>query len=979
LTLLLHCGTLASPESAVAGSRPAMQETYDPRAVETAAQKFWSDTHAFEVTEDASRPKYYCLSMLPYPSGALHMGHVRNYTIGDVISRFQRMQGSNVLQPMGWDAFGLPAENAAIKRKIPPAQWTRQNIAHMRGQLRAMGFAIDWSREFATCDPDYYVHEQRMFVRLFKQGLVYRKNSVVNWDPVDQTVLANEQVVDGRGWRSGAVVEKREIPQWFLKITAYAQELLDGLDRLPGWPDAVKVMQRNWLGRSEGLELRFDVEGGGTLEVFTTRPDTLMGVTYLAVAAEHPLALEAARNNPALQAFIDECKHGGVSEAELETKEKRGVDTGLFALHPVTGERVPIWIANFVLMNYGTGALMAVPAHDQRDWEFATRYDLPIKMVIVSDPVRDAIRELGRDAADNTSAMSAALGQSAPIDVVEPVAAKDVLTDFENRIITEGPFTEHGTLVNSGEYDGMGYRRAFDALARRFERESRGKRQVNWRLRDWGISRQRYWGCPIPVIYCAKCGAVPVPEDQLPVKLPEDVAFSGVQSPLKSDPEWRKCTCPQCGGPAERETDTFDTFMESSWYYARYTSPGAATQLDARADYWLPVDQYIGGIEHAILHLLYFRFYHKLLRDAGLVHSDEPATNLLCQGMVVAETYYRDGADGSRTWINPADVDVQRDERGRVTGATLKADGQPVSIGASEKMSKSKNNGVDPQLMIDRYGADTVRLFSMFAAPPDQSLEWNEAGVEGMARFLRRFWRDVVAHAAQPDHPPMIATAAGRTDRLPPLAGEVAHSADGGKPRGDRLPPLAEEVARRSDGGNAGDEIDPATLNPAQKAMRRQLHETIAKVSDDIGRRRNFNTAIASLMELLNAVEKFTDMSDAGRALRHEVLETMVLLLNPFTPHASHALWQVLGHKETLVEDVPWPKADPAALVRDSVTLAVQVNGKLRGTLDATPDASRETLEAAARALPGVVAALAGKTVRKVIVVPGKIVNIVAG
>ncbi len=928
-----------------------MQEAYEPRAVEAAAQKFWSATHAFEVHEDADRQKYYCLSMLPYPSGALHMGHVRNYTIGDVISRFQRMNGRNVLQPMGWDAFGLPAENAAIKRGVPPAKWTRQNIAHMREQLRAMGFAIDWSREFATCDPDYYVHEQRMFVRLFQQGLVYRKDSIVNWDPVDQTVLANEQVVDGRGWRSGALVEKREIPQWFLKITAYAQQLLDGLDQLPGWPDAVKIMQRNWLGRSEGLRLRFDVEGGGALEVFTTRPDTLMGVTYLAVAPEHPLALEAAKHNPALETFIAECRHGGVSEAELETREKRGVDTGLLALHPITGERIPIWIANFVLLGYGTGALMAVPGHDQRDWEFATRYDLPIKMVIVSDPVRDAIRELGRDAAENTDAMSAALGQSQAIDVAEPRPVAELLAEFENRIITEGPFVAHGTLVNSGDYDGMDYQHAFDALAKRFEREGRGQRQVNWRLRDWGVSRQRYWGCPIPIIYCPACGAVPVPEDQLPVILPEDVAFSGVQSPLKSDPEWRRCTCPKCGGAAERETDTFDTFMESSWYYARYTSPGAPTQLDARADYWLPVDQYIGGIEHAILHLLYFRFYHKLLRDAGLVHSDEPATNLLCQGMVIAETYYRIDARGDTTWFNPADVDVRRDPKGRVVGATLKADGQPVSIGATEKMSKSKNNGVDPQLMIDKYGADTVRLFSMFAAPPDQSLEWNEAGVEGMARFLRRFWREVVTHAAQPDHPQMS---------LSPLAGTAA--VPGPELRG----------ARRADGG-----VDPATLNAAQQAFRRQLHETIAKVTDDIGRRRNFNTAIAALMELLNAVAKFTDASDAGRALRHEALEAMVLLLNPFTPHACHALWQVLGHAATLLEDVPWPRVDAAALARASITLAVQVNGKLRGTLDAAPDATRDELEAAARALPAVTNAIAGKAVRKIVVVPGKIVSFV--
>ncbi len=916
-----------------------MQETHDPSAynpsaVEAAAQKFWADTRAFEVKEDASREKYYCLSMLPYPSGALHMGHVRNYTIGDVISRYQRMQGRNVLQPMAWDAFGLPAENAAIQRGIPPAKWTRENIAHMRGQLKAMGFAIDWSREFATCDADYYVHEQRMFVRLFRQGLVYRKNSVVNWDPVDQTVLANEQVVDGRGWRSGAPVEKREIPQWFLKITNYADELLGDLEALSGWPDAVKIMQRNWLGRSEGLEIRFDVEGGGALEVFTTRPDTLMGVTYLAVAAEHPLAQEAVRNNPALQPFIDECRHGGVSEAEIETREKRGVETGLYALHPVTGERVPIWIANFVLMNYGTGALMAVPGHDQRDWEFATKYDLPIKMVIVSDGVRDAIRELGRDAAENTDPMSAALGQSKAIDVAEPLPVGDLLEEFENRIITEGPFLEHGTLVDSAEYDGMDFRQAFDALAERFEREGRGRRQVNWRLRDWGVSRQRYWGCPIPIIHCPKCGPLPVPEDQLPVVLPEDVEFSGVQSPLKSDPEWRKTTCPQCGGAAERETDTFDTFMESSWYYARYCSPGAATQVDGRADYWLPVDQYIGGIEHAILHLLYFRFYHKLLRDAGLVHSDEPATNLLCQGMVVAETFYRDSGletrdpeELQREWVNPADVDVQRDDRGRVVGATLKADGQPVQVGAIEKMSKSRNNGVDPRVMIDKYGADTVRLFSMFASPPDQSLEWNEAGVEGMSRFLRRFWREVVTHASQADHP----------------------------------------------------QVEPAALNAAQKALRRQVHETIAKVGDDIGRRRNFNTAIAALMELLNALSKFEDMSDAGRALRHEALEAMVLLLNPFTPHASHALWQVLGHSETLIEDVRWPEVDAAALVRDTMTLAVQVNGKLRGTIDVAVDAPREEVEAQAQSLPGVIAALADKEVRRVIVVPGKIVNIVVG
>ncbi|HSE12594.1 MAG TPA: leucine--tRNA ligase, partial [Rudaea sp.] len=605
-----------------------MQETYDFAAVESAAQKFWNETRAFEVKEDPSKPKFFCLSMLPYPSGALHMGHVRNYTIGDVISRYQRMNGRNVLQPMAWDAFGLPAENAAIKNNTAPAKWTYANIEHMRAQLKTMGYAIDWSREFATCRPDYYVHEQRMFVRLFKKGLAYRKQSVVNWDPVDQTVLANEQVIDGRGWRTGALVEKREIPQWFLKITAYAQELLDGLDKLPGWPDSVKTMQRNWIGRSEGIEIQFAVDGEAEpLTVFTTRPDTLMGVTFLTIAAEHPLALRAGRENPQIQKFINECRHGGTAEADIETQEKKGVETGFHAIHPVSGEKLPVWIANFVLMGYGTGAVMAVPGHDERDWEFATKYDLLIRMVIVSDAVRDAIAELGREAEGNQDPMSAALGESKPLDVVEAPGALAVVQEFERRIIEEGAYTEYGWLVNSGEYDGLDYRGAFDALARKFEHEGRGARRVNFRLRDWGVSRQRYWGCPIPIVYCAKCGAVPVPEEQLPVLLPENVKFMGVQSPIKADPEWRKTTCPQCGAPAERETDTFDTFMESSWYYARYTSPGAADMIDQRANYWLPVDQYVGGIEHAIMHLLYFRFYHKLLRDAGMVHSDEPAQN----------------------------------------------------------------------------------------------------------------------------------------------------------------------------------------------------------------------------------------------------------------------------------------------------------------------------------------------------------------
>jgi leucyl-tRNA synthetase len=911
---------------------------YKPHALESTAQTYWNSCRAYEVREDDSRPKFYCLSMLPYPSGALHMGHVRNYTIADVISRYQRMNGRNVLQPMGWDAFGLPAENAAIKNKTAPAKWTYANIEHMRTQLQLMGYAIDWSREFATCSPAYYVHEQRMFVRLMKKGLAYRRNAVVNWDPVDQTVLANEQVIDGRGWRTGALVEKREIPQWFLKITDYAQELLDGLDTLPGWPDAVKTMQRNWIGRSEGLEIRFDVNDadGNAVEpvtVFTTRPDTLMGVTFLSVAAEHPLALHAAKSKPLLAGFIAELRQGGVSEAELETQEKRGMDTGLRAIHPVSGEELPIYVANFVLMNYGTGAVMAVPAHDQRDWEFAKRYSLPIRMVIVDRGVLDALREIQHDLSPGVGAdaMRAAL-EGGNVDTFGTTSAVQMIEDFEQRIQEQGAYTERGLLVNSGDYDGLDFQQALDALAKRLEADGRGQRRVNFRLRDWGVSRQRYWGCPIPVIRCEKCGDVPVPEDQLPVILPEDVAdayskVGTVQSPIKADPEWRKTNCPSCGGAAERETDTFDTFMESSWYYARYTSPGASTQVDERANYWLPVDQYIGGIEHAILHLLYFRFYHKLLRDEGLVKSDEPATNLLCQGMVIAETFYRDNADGSKDWINPADVELERDERARVIGAKLKSDGQPVQIGPTEKMSKSKNNGIDPQTMIGKYGADTVRLFSMFAAPPEQSLEWNEAGVEGMSRFLKRFWREVTTHASNPDHPV----------------------------------------------------VDPSALDAGQKTLRRQLHETIQKVGDDFGRRHAFNTAIASLMELLNALNKFNDQSDQGRAVRHEALEAMVLLLNPVVPHISHALWQVLGQAETVLEDQPWPRVDTSAMERDTLTLAVQINGKLRATIDVAANASKDEAEAMALAQPQVAHFLEGLSVRKVIVVPGKIVNIVAG
>jgi leucyl-tRNA synthetase len=874
-----------------------MQEQYEPRSVEAAAQAYWTRSRAFEVSEDTSRPKYYCLSMLPYPSGALHMGHVRNYTIGDVISRHRRMLGYNVLQPIGFDAFGLPAENAAIKNNIAPAKWTYANIEAMRRQLRALGYAYDWSREIVTCKPDYYRWEQLFFVRLFKKGLVYRKNAVVNWDPVDQTVLANEQVVDGRGWRSGALVERREIPQWFFRITAYAEELLNELDRLEGWPEPVKTMQRNWIGRSQGLEIDFGIEGStDKLRIYTTRPDTLLGATYMAVAAEHPIALEASRSDAALAAFCRDCTRTDVTEAALETMEKRGMATGRYALHPLTGAKLPIWVANFVLMGYGTGAVMAVPGHDERDFAFATKYGLPIEQVVAhrADP-------------------AAVSGDHA----YERTRWKDWYAskaDSETYAVRSAPWIA----------DGSPFTQAFEQIANAITSRGLGERKVNYRLRDWGVSRQRYWGCPIPIIYRADGSAVPVPEDQLPVLLPEEVRFEGVKSPIKTDPQWRKTVDPDTGVPAERETDTFDTFVESSWYYARYCCPGAEGGLDARADYWLPVDQYIGGIEHAVLHLLYFRFWHKLMRDAGMVASDEPATRLLCQGMVVAETFYRHNADGSTEWLNPADVDVDLDARGKIVGARARADGQPVAIGAVEKMSKSKNNGVDPQILVDRYGADTVRLFSMFASPPEQSLEWSEAGVEGMARFLRRLWGQIAKHVARGPTP----------------------------------------------------QLDAAALDAGQRAIRRQVHETIAKVGDDYQRRYTFNTAIAAVMELINALAKFDDHSAQGRAVMQEAWESVVLLLNPITPHVAHALWQSLGHAETLLEDRPFPRPDAAALVKDAVRIAVQVNGKLRAEIEVPVTAAREAIEA--QALAAVAKFLEAVAVRKIIVVPGKIVNIVA-
>ena len=815
-----------------------MSTPYKPEIIEQDAQRHWEEARSFEVDEDPGKDKFYCLTMFPYPSGKLHMGHVRVFTISDVIARYQRMQGKHVLQPMGWDAFGMPAENAAIKHGVPPAEWTYRNIAEMRGQLARLGYAYDWSREVTTCRPEYYRWEQWLFTRMFEKGLVYRKNSVVNWDPVDQTVLANEQVIDGRGWRSDALVERREIPQWFMKTTAYADELLDELDRMPGWPESVKTMQRNWIGRSEGVELSFDVKGEDEpLTVYTTRPDTLMGVTYMAVAAEHPLAAKAAQNNPDVAAFIEECVKTDAAEATLETMEKKGMPLGIAAIHPLTGEEVPLWVANFVLMSYGTGAVMAVPGHDERDWEFAKKHGVEIKQVIAP--------------ADGTE-----------IDIQEQV------------------FIDKGVLVNSGDYDGMDYEAAFNAIADHFEETGRGRRTVNYRLRDWGVSRQRYWGTPIPIIYCDDCDAVPVPEKDLPVVLPEDVTVTGTGSPLKDMPEFVNVDCPKCGKAARRETDTFDTFVESSWYFARYACPDSDTaMLDERAAYWTPVDQYTGGIEHAILHLLYSRFFQRVMRDEGLTDVSEPFTNLLTQGMVL-----KDGA----------------------------------------KMSKNKGNTVDPQELINKYGADTVRLFMMFAAPPEQSLEWSDDGVQGSYRFLKRFWHAVVDHTA---------------------GGPVA-------------------------------KLDTATLNDTQKELRRKTHQTIAKIGDDIGRRSSFNTAVAASMELLNAINRFEDASDAGRAVEREALEAVVLMLSPMTPHICHALWKELGHETALI-DRRWPEFDEAALELDMIELVVQVNGKLRGRVAVPADASKDDIEKLAIADDNVQRFVDGQAIRKIIVVPGRLVNIV--
>ena len=867
-----------------------MHEQYQPREIEAAAQSFWDNQKSFEVSEDLGKETYYCLSMFPYPSGKLHMGHVRNYTIGDVISRYQRMLGKNVLQPMGWDAFGMPAENAAMKNNVAPAKWTYENIAYMKTQLRSLGLAVDWSREITTCKPDYYRWEQWLFTRLFEKGVIYRKNGTVNWDPVDQTVLANEQVIDGRGWRSGAVIEKREIPMYYFKITAYADELLEGLDDMPGWPEQVKTMQRNWIGKSRGMEVQFpyDVDSigeAGTLKVFTTRPDTLMGATYVAVAAEHPLATQAAQGNPELQAFIAECKGGSVAEADMATQEKKGLPTPLFVKHPLTGEKLPVWVANYVLMHYGDGAVMAVPAHDERDFEFATKYDLPIKPVV------------------RTSA-----GDETPAP-------------------WQAAYNEHGTLINSGEFDGLDFQAAFDAMEAALTAKGLGQSRTQFRLRDWGISRQRYWGCPIPIVHCDTCGDVPVPQDQLPVVLPEDVVPDGAGSPLARMPEFYECSCPKCGAPAKRETDTMDTFVESSWYYARYASPhyeGGLVEKSA-ADHWLPVDQYIGGIEHAILHLLYARFFHKLMRDEGLVSSNEPFKNLLTQGMVIADTYFRKLDNGGKDFFNPDDVVIERDAKAKIIGATLKSDGLPVEIGGTQKMSKSLNNGVDPQSMIEQYGADTCRLFMMFASPPDASLEWSDSGVEGSHRFLKRVWRLAHTHV------------------------------DLGLPGA----------------------LDIGTLNDGQKVIRRAIHQAIKQASLDVGQHHKFNTAVAQVMTVMNVLEKAPHATEQDRALLQEGLETVALLLAPITPHISHELWNQLGHTGAVI-DAPWPVLDESALVQDTLQLVIQVNGKLRGHIEMPAGASREEVEAAARINENVLRFTDGLTIRKVIVVPGKLVNIVA-
>lgn len=858
-----------------------MQQHYRPDLIEPAVQQYWAENKVFKAIKDTSKEKYYCLSMFPYPSGRLHMGHVRNYTIGDVVSRYQRMNGKNVLQPIGWDAFGLPAEGAAIKNKTAPAKWTYENIEYMKNQLKMLGFGYDWDREIATCRPEYYKWEQWFFTELYKKGLVYKKTSTVNWCPNDETVLANEQVHEGCCWRCDTPVEQKEIPQWFIKITDYAEQLLGGLDQLPQWPDMVKTMQRNWIGRSEGVEITFDVaDTAEKVAVYTTRPDTFYGVSYLGIAAAHPLAELAAEKNPQLAEFIREAKNAKVAEADLATMEKKGMATGLFAIHPLTGEKLPIWVANFVLMHYGTGAVMAVPAHDQRDFEFAQKYGLPIKQVIA------------------------------------PLADEEI-------DLTKQAFVEHGKLVNSAEFDGLDFDGAFNGIADKLEKLGVGKRQVNYRLRDWGVSRQRYWGAPIPMLTLANGETVPAPIEDLPIILPEDVIMDGVKSPIKADPNWAKTTFN--GEPALKETDTFDTFMESSWYYARYTSPSYAEgMLDKEeANYWLPVDQYIGGIEHATMHLLYFRFFHKLLRDAGFVTSDEPAQKLLCQGMVLADAFYYTSPTNERIWVSPTQVTLERDEKGRIIKATDPEGRELVHTGMT-KMSKSKNNGIDPQEMVEKYGADTVRLFMMFASPAEMTLEWQESGVEGAKRFLGRVWNLVYEYSQNP----------------------------------------------------AKTALDVTALSADQKALRRDVHKTIAKVSDDIGRRQTFNTAIAAVMELMNKLTRAPLESEQDRAVMAEALSAVVRMLYPITPHICFELWKALGN-ESNIDHAEWVKADEAAMVEDEKLIVVQVNGKVRGKVTVAADADEETVKTVAFADENVKKFTDNTQILKVIYVPGKLLNMV--
>ncbi len=918
---------------------------YQPKVIEIAAQQHWNDTQAFRATAKSDKPKYYCLSMFPYPSGKLHMGHVRNYTIGDVLSRYRRMKGFNVLQPMGWDAFGLPAENAAIQNNVPPAKWTYDNIAYMKQQLQSLGFAIDWSRELATCKPDYYKWNQWLFLRMLEKGIAYKKTQVVNWDPVDQTVLANEQVVDGRGWRTGAIVEKREIPGYYLGITQFAEELLADLDKLPGWPERVKTMQANWIGKSVGVRFAFthdlrDASGTaineGKLWVFTTRADTIMGVTFCAVAAEHPLAEHAAQNNPSLAAFIAKCKRGSVMEADMATMEKEGMDTGLKVTHPLTGEQVPVWIANYVLMSYGDGAVMAVPAHDERDFGFAKEYGLPIKQVISKDGDLEKTLDSGINP-------QASMFESSQLRGEHEVLLKQniALLRFSSEQWKAWYDTKEGVCINSGKYDGLNYQQAVDAIAADLKAKNLGDKQVQWRLRDWGISRQRYWGCPIPIIHCDSCGSVPVPDDQLPVTLPEDCVPDGSGNPLLKRPDFLNCTCPQCGKPAKRETDTMDTFVDSSWYYARYASgfrPDA--MVDEETSYWMPVDQYIGGIEHAILHLLYSRFWTKVMRDLGLVKYDEPFANLLTQGMVLNHIFSRRNDKGGIEYFAPEEVKLNKDTQGKELGYTLLKDGQPVDFQGMGTMSKSKRNGVDPQAIIDQYGADTARLFMMFAAPPEQTLEWADSGVEGAHRFLKRVWAYAV-------------------DQKIEISSGIQYSKN-----------------NTSDLGSIPKDV---------MSWRREFHVLLRQANYDLGRHQ-FNTVVSACMKLLNELERIPDGNSTGMDTSGDLSATakfmaegfsiLLRILSPICPHIAHALWRELGYGDDIL-NACWPEPLAEALEQDEIELVLQVNGKLRGNLRVAKDTDKATLEKYALAHEAVQKYLLGGVAKKIIVVPGRLINVV--